>query len=73
MGADLHRHAARDFAHRLQQRQRTVARGHRLIGDAGRAGLHQAFRLRLVGGEVEVGEEDVPRPRGARFPAPAAP
>ena len=44
MRADLDRHAARDFAHRLQQRQRAVARRHRLIGDAGRARLHQALR-----------------------------
>ena len=37
------------------------ARRHRFIGDAGRARLHQPFGLRLVGGEVEVGEQDVAR------------
>ena len=61
MSADLDRHASSDFAHRLEQRQRAVPRRHRFIGDAGCARLHQAFRLRLVGGEVQVGEEDVPR------------
>ena len=61
MGADLDRHAARDFAHRLEQRQRAGLRRHRLISDAGRARLHQPLGLRLVGGEVEIGEQDVPR------------
>ena len=61
MGADLDRHAARDFAHRFQQRQRARAAGDGLIGDAGRARRHQSLGLRLVGGEVEVGEQDVAR------------
>ena len=38
-----------------------LLRRHRFIGDAGRARLHQPLGLRLVGGEVEVGEQDVPR------------
>ena len=35
--ADLRRHAAGDFAHRREQRQRAVGRRDRLIGDAGGA------------------------------------
>jgi hypothetical protein len=60
MRADLNGHAAGDFRHRLQQRKRTIASGHRLVSDAGGAGLHQAFRLRLVGSQMEIGEEEVP-------------
>ncbi len=57
MGADLDRHAAGHFGHRLEQGEGTVVRRHRFIGDAGRAGFHQSFGLRLVRGEVEVSEE----------------
>ena len=32
-GTDLHRHAAGHFAHRHQQRQRAVGRGHGLVGN----------------------------------------
>ena len=55
--ADLHRHAAGDLAHRRQQRQTAVRRGHGLVRDAGRAGCSERLRLRLVGGEVQVGEQ----------------
>jgi hypothetical protein len=61
MGADLDRHAARDLAHRLQQRKRAVVGRHRLIGDAGGAGLDEALRLIGIGREVKVGEEEVAR------------
>ena len=61
MGADLDRHAPRDFAHRLQQRQRARAAGDGFIGDARRARRHQPLGLGLVGGEVKVGEQDVAR------------
>ena len=61
MGADLDRHPPRDFAHRFQQRQRPRPRRHGLVGDAGRARLHQPFGLRLVRGEVKVGEQQMPR------------
>ena len=61
VSADLDGHASSDFAHRLQKRERAIPRRHRLISDAGCARLHQAFRLGLVGGEVQVGEEDMPR------------
>ena len=61
MRADLDRHAAGDLGHRLQQRQTTARPGHGLIGDARRARRHQPLGLRLVGGEVEIGEEQVAR------------
>ena len=61
MGADLDRHPPGDLAHRLQQRQRAVIGGHRLIGDAGRARRDQALGLLGIGREVEIGEEQVAR------------
>ena len=63
MGADLHGHAAGDLAHWRQQRQRAGAVGDRLVGDAGGARLHQPLGLRLVGGEMEVGEQDLATPQ----------
>jgi hypothetical protein len=33
--------------------------GHGFVGDGGAAALHQAARLLGVGGEVQVGEEDL--------------
>ena len=55
LGGDLARH----LGHRRQQRQPALAVLHRLVGDAGRSGLHQPAREGLVGGEVQVGEEHV--------------
>jgi hypothetical protein len=57
--ADLDRHAAGDLAHRRQERQTAAHVGHRLVGDAGGARFDQPLGLRLVGGEVEIGEEDL--------------
>jgi hypothetical protein len=57
MRADLHRHAARDFAHRRQQRQRAVGCGHGLVGDRGRAGRDQRLGLLAVGRQVQVREQ----------------
>ena len=45
-GAHLDGHAAGDFAHRRQQRQRAVRRSHGLVGNRGRTGLHQAWPAR---------------------------
>ena len=59
MGADLHRHPAGDLAHRSQQRQAAARVGDGFIGDAGGAGGHQALGLRLVGGQMQVGEQDL--------------
>ena len=57
IGAHLHRHAARDFAHGREQRQRPVRRGHGLIGDGGGAGGHQRLGLFAVGRQVQIGEQ----------------
>ncbi|GAA3249890.1 hypothetical protein GCM10020258_04370 [Sphingomonas yabuuchiae] len=43
------------------RRARRRGAGDGLIGDAGRARLHQALGLRLVGGEVEIGEQHMVR------------
>jgi hypothetical protein len=59
MGADMGRHAAGDFRHGREQRQRALRAGHRLVGDRGDAGRQQIFGLRAVGSEVQVGEEDL--------------
>ncbi len=55
--ADLDRHATGDLAHRRQQRQAAAHVGHGLVGDPDPAGFHQALGLRLVGGEVQIGEQ----------------
>ena len=60
-GSGLRRDLARDLGHRRQQRQAAVAVLDRLIGDAGRAGLGQPVGELDVGGEVQVGEEQVAR------------
>ncbi len=61
MRADLHRHAPRDLAHRRQQRQRAARVGDGLVGDAGGARAHQPLGLRAVGGEMQIGEQHLPR------------
>ncbi len=58
-GRGLDRQAAGDLAHRGEQRQMAVVVGDRLVGDRGDAGSHQALGLGRVGGEVEIGEEDL--------------
>ena len=58
-GAGLHRHATGHFAHRRQQGQATTGTGDGFVGNAGRAGLHQCFRLLGIGREVQVGVEDL--------------
>ena len=57
MRADLRRQAAGDFRHRRQQRQAAVGRGHRLVGDAGRAAGDEVARLREIGREMQIGEQ----------------
>jgi hypothetical protein len=56
--ADLHRHAAGDFAHRRQQRQR-VAVDQRLVGEAVRARLQHRVGQLARRREVEVGEQQL--------------
>ena len=50
-----------------------VGRGDGLVGDAGRARLHQRLGLRLVGREVQIGEEHLVRCAAARIPPAAVP
>jgi hypothetical protein len=54
----LHRKATRDLAHRRQQRQRAVGELDRLVGDGTHAPRHQQARQLLVGGEMQIREED---------------
>ena len=61
MRTDLHRHAAGDFRHGLQQGQGARFRRYRFIGNAGRTRSHQALCLVRIGGEVKIGEQRVPR------------
>ena len=67
MGADLDGHAAGNLTHRCQQWQSAGAVGDGFIGDASGAGLHQPLGLGLVGGEVEVGEQDLTGPQHGDF------
>ena len=57
--ADLDRHAARDFAHRREQRQRAVRRRDRFVRDAGRTRFHERLGLLRIRREVQVGVEDL--------------
>ncbi len=57
--ADLCGHAAGDLGHRGEQRQRAVGKLDRLVGDAHGAGAEEAHGLLVVGGEVQVGVEDL--------------
>ncbi len=59
MRTGLNGHAARHLAHGCQQGQATVRRGDRLVGDAGSAGCQQRFRLLRVGGQVQIGEQQL--------------
>ena len=60
VGTDLRRETAGDLGHRVEQRQRTRGQLHGLVGDAGDLALGQLLGQRLVGGEVEVGEQHLP-------------
>jgi hypothetical protein len=68
-GAHLRREPARDLAHRREEREPPVGGLDRLVRDAGHAGVEQRPRERLVGGDVEVGEEGQPlaKPRILRL------
>ena len=59
--ADLGGHAAGDLGHRGEQRQRAVRELDRLVGDAHGARADEAHGLLVVGGEVQVGVEDLAR------------
>ena len=59
MGADLHRHAPGDLAHRRQQRQTAALVGDGLVGDRDRARAQQPLGQLAIGGEVQIGEQDL--------------
>ena len=52
---------AGDFAHRREQRQTAGGIGDGLIGDGGRAGIHQAAGLLRIGREMQIGEQNLVR------------
>jgi len=58
--ADLGRHAPCDLRHGRQQRKPAIRQFHRLVGDADRAGVQQALRLRAIRREVQIGEQHLP-------------
>ncbi len=55
---DLRGEAAGDLGHRVEQRQQPGRQLHRLVGDGGDALRDELLGEGLVGGEVEVGEEE---------------
>ena len=56
-GAHLHAHAARNFAHRRQQRQRALAVAHRLIGNANDLGLEKLVGQLRQRRQVQIGKQ----------------
>ena len=59
-GAHLRRKAAGDLAHRREQRKPAIVGLDRLVRDGGDPRLEERAGQRLVGGDVEVGEERQP-------------
>src|SRR5258708_31134479 len=59
-GTNLNRHTAGDFAHRGQQRERSIWRCDCLVGNGSRARLHQTLRLYWISSEVEVRKQHLP-------------
>ena len=71
--ADVRRHAAGDLAHRRQQRQPSVGCLHGLVRDRGDLALGQEAREGLVGGQVQVREQELPGAEALVLLAAAAP
>ena len=69
----LDAHPAGDLAHRRQQRQAAAGVLDRLVGDGRDARRHHRPRQPFVGGEVEVGEDDLLRRASAAIRPAAAP
>ena len=57
--ADLHRHAPGDLAHRRQQRQTAALVGDGLVSDRDRARAQQPLGQLAIGGEMQIGEQDL--------------
>ena len=73
VGAHLHGHAAGDFAHGREQRQRAIRRGHRFIRDGGSTRGDERLRLLAVGRQVKIREQAFVRASAACTRRVAAP
>ena len=60
LGAFLHRHPSRHLGHGREQRQLPARKLHGLVGDRDRARAEHGARELEVGGEVEVGVDELP-------------
>ena len=60
VSACLRRQPPRHLAHRRKQRQRPVGGLHRLVGDTGHPTLEERVCALPRGGQVKIGEEDLP-------------
>ena len=69
----LDAHPAGDLAHRRQQGQVPLRVAERLVGDGRDPAVDHRPGQGLVGGEVEVGEDDLAGPQHAATPTAAAP
>src|SRR3990172_1842762 len=67
LGPFLNAHAAGDFAHRSETGQPPVAAAQRLVRHRRCAGVEHALRQFFVGGEMKIGEDDLPRPQQRPF------
>ncbi|MNV92684.1 hypothetical protein D3C71_1873040 [compost metagenome] len=57
-GSDLNRHSPGHFTHRYQQRQASIIKLSRLVGDGGHTAVDQRLRQLGRGGQMKVGEEN---------------
>ena len=73
LGPFLDAHPAGHLAHRRQQRQAAPRVAERLVGDRRDPAVDDRAGQRLVGGEVEVGEHDLPAAAARATPTAAAP
>ena len=63
LGPFLDAHPPGHFAHRRQQRQAALVVAERFIGHGDRAALQEVLGQLAIGGEVEIGEDDLPLPQ----------
>src|SRR5262249_16975137 len=60
MGADLRRHAAGDFRHWHEKRQRALLGGYSFVSDRSDPTRHQLLGLRAIRREMQIGEQHLP-------------
>ena len=63
VGGHVRRHPTGHLGHGGEEREATVVIGDGLVGDARSSGEHQVLRLRRIGREVKVREEEVVLPK----------